>query len=312
MTDNASNFKVALTGYHRLPCACHMVATVLNHTLQLSSVSKTVEKINESSSDIMYVTEIREAVANVKNIVAYFKRTGLNNKLSVSLKQSNETRWNSTLLMLKTFNELRKNTESVLNESGQEQRLVDVNWTVIEILMKFLTPFQTITDILLADKLPTIHKVHQCYHKVMTSMAASLTDTPLLQFLKNRGISCLKQKFEIHDLHILALFLNPKYKSLIPISEAKRQGIQRLAKDLLSTQSCDSMESVICISEGLLVFQLVVYLGNTRTVMIIKKELGSLHPILTTSSWNGKILQQTMNISMKLICMFKHLLILKH
>ena len=80
-------------------------------------------------------------------------------------------------------------------------------------------------------------------------MATSLTDTSLLQFLKNPGMACLKQKFEIHNLHLLALFLNPKYKSLIPISDAKRQDIQRLAKDLLCTQPCDSMESVICISE---------------------------------------------------------------
>ena len=226
-----------------------MVATVLNHTLQQNSMSKTVEKINDNSPDIIYVTEIREAVANVKSIVAYFKRTGLNNKLPVSLKQSDKTRWNSSLLMLNTFNEQRKNVESVLNKSGQEQPLIDVNWTVIEILIKFFTPFQTITDILQADKLPAIHKVYQCYHKVITSMAASLTDTPLLQFLKNRGMACLKQKFEINDLHLLALFLNPKYKSLIPISEAKRQGIQRLAKDLLCTQPCNSMKSVICISE---------------------------------------------------------------
>ena len=148
VTDNASNFKVALAGYHRLPCACHMVATVLNHTLRFNSMSKTVKKINDSSPDIIYITEIREAVANVKSIVAYFKRTGLNNKLPVSLKQSNETRWNSSLLMLKTSKEQRKNVESVLNESGQELRLIGVNWTVTEILIKFLTPFQTITDIL--------------------------------------------------------------------------------------------------------------------------------------------------------------------
>ena len=117
-------------------------------------------------------------------------------------------------------------------------------------------------------------------------MAASLTDTPLLQFLKNHGMACLKQKFEIHDLHLLALFLNPKYKSLIPISEAKRKGIQRLAKDLLCIQPCDSMESLIVSQKTVLVLQLVVYRWNTLTVMIIQKELGSLHPILTMSSWN--------------------------
>ena len=102
---------------------CHVHAIwwqVLNHTLQLNSMSKTVEKIKNSSPDMMYVTEIREAVANVKSIVENFKRTGLNNKLPVLLKQSNEARWNSSLLMLKIFNEQRKNVESVLNESGQE------------------------------------------------------------------------------------------------------------------------------------------------------------------------------------------------
>ena len=66
--------------------------------------------------------------------------------------------------MLKTFNEQWKNVKSVLNESGLEQRSVDVNWTVIEILIKFWTLFQTITDFRPADKLPTIHRVYQCYH----------------------------------------------------------------------------------------------------------------------------------------------------
>ena len=67
--------------------------------------------------------------------------------------------------MLKTFNKQWKNVEFVLNESGQEQRyLVDVNWTVIEILIKFWTFFQTITNVRQADKLPTIHEVYQCCH----------------------------------------------------------------------------------------------------------------------------------------------------
>ena len=40
------------------------------------------------------------------------------------------------------------------------------------------------------------------------------TDSNVLSFLKKRGLQCLEEKFENSDFHLLALFLNPKFKSL--------------------------------------------------------------------------------------------------
>ena len=47
MTDQGSSFKNALFNFHRLPCVCHMLATVIRHTLQLSDLSKTILPMKE-------------------------------------------------------------------------------------------------------------------------------------------------------------------------------------------------------------------------------------------------------------------------
>ena len=97
VTDEGANMKAALTHYKRLPCACHMLATVLRHTLQLESLSKSILPLSPSDKEMQHVHAIQSTIAEVKNVVAYFKRSGLNNQLHISLKQANETRWNSTL-----------------------------------------------------------------------------------------------------------------------------------------------------------------------------------------------------------------------
>ena len=38
VTDEGDNIKSALACYHRLPCACHRISTVLKHTMQLDTV----------------------------------------------------------------------------------------------------------------------------------------------------------------------------------------------------------------------------------------------------------------------------------
>ena len=45
-------------------------------------------------------------------------------------------------------------------------------------------------------------------------MAKVATDSNVLAFLKERGLQCLQEKFTISDFHLLALFVNPKFKSL--------------------------------------------------------------------------------------------------
>ena len=40
VSDNGSNMILALSDFKQIPCACHMLATVLSNTLQTKSLSK--------------------------------------------------------------------------------------------------------------------------------------------------------------------------------------------------------------------------------------------------------------------------------
>ena len=62
------------------------------------------------------------------------------------------------------------------------------------------------------------------------------TDSNVLSFLKKRGLQCLEEKFEISDFHLLALFLNPKFKSLRSpdLTNDDKKRIHDLARSLMS------------------------------------------------------------------------------
>ena len=114
---------LALNEFQRIPCACHMLTTVLSHTLQLKSLSKNYCPINENDPSLSIVEDIKSTVAAVKSITTYFKQTGLNKKLKTSLKQSNDTRWNTTLYMLLSYNECKDEIEAILPSHGKRSYL---------------------------------------------------------------------------------------------------------------------------------------------------------------------------------------------
>ena len=66
-------------------------------------------------------------------------------------------------------------------------------------------------------------------------MTFQTTDCHLLKFLKRRGFQAIDNKFEITPLHKLALFLNPKFKSLNAFKEDEKVMIKKLASDYISS-----------------------------------------------------------------------------
>jgi len=65
LSDNGNNGKVALAIFNRVPCACHMFAIDLHHTLQLQSLSKTVQVMLRDSDGILHVQQIQELVSHL-------------------------------------------------------------------------------------------------------------------------------------------------------------------------------------------------------------------------------------------------------
>lgn len=92
-----------------------------------------------------------------KSLVGYMKRTGDVNKLSKTVVQEIEIRWNTRLLMLisieEQFEEIMKLYEN------EPQRFNNIDRTLLQKMIQFLKPFKTASDELEGDQYPTIHKV---------------------------------------------------------------------------------------------------------------------------------------------------------
>ena len=121
---------------------------------------------------------LRKTVNARKALATYCKKSGLNNKLSCSIKQSNETRWNSLLVMLKSIKKVENEVKNLLEEVGEMKRVDEIDFVFIDILIKFLEIFQEVTLALEGDVHPTIHHVFQWYTKLQRSVARNASDLP--------------------------------------------------------------------------------------------------------------------------------------
>ena len=122
--------------------------------------------------------------------------------------------------------------ESVLKKK-KEQRLEGIDWILVVALINYLAPFEKASKLLEGSLYPTLHKVYQCFCMLQRSLTASPFDSAISKYLKQRGMFCLQKKFIIDDIHLLALFLNPKLKALVPLSTSSRVKVHEQAQNLL-------------------------------------------------------------------------------
>ena len=251
VTDNASNLKLALAAYKRIPCSCHVLATVVGNVLQPSRSATAALPLDASDYDI--VDKIEDCLAQCKSVTAFCKRSGMNNQLKKSLKQSCETRWNSILYMLESILDAKNELIEKLDRRGEASRLSGVDIGLVKSLIDFLTPFEKMTKVLEGDGAPTLHKVYQCFCVIERSMKFSPLDSAIVHYLKKQGTLCLQKKFLINDIHLLALFFNPKFKSLTPLTSAEKKKVhchaQQLIENCISNVSNDDLCEISAVAE---------------------------------------------------------------
>ena len=121
-TDRGSNIVCALKNDTRVDCIAHILNTVV--TTALARAGEEVEILLD----------------NCKNLVRYVKKTSLQDNLKKTLKQSCDTRWNSTFTMLHSVKEaLPKLTEIFTDDHPRQlHRVTCINTGLLEKLEAFL------------------------------------------------------------------------------------------------------------------------------------------------------------------------------
>ena len=121
--------------YNRMAC--------LSHSLQL-----VMKEIDKQPAYNRVMTKAQALVKKVKKSSSIVQK--ILNKTKKVLITSCPTRWNSSLLMLNRFLELKSTLNDILDEEGIDSLLAS-EWSTIDAICKILEPFAVYTNILQAN-----------------------------------------------------------------------------------------------------------------------------------------------------------------
>jgi hypothetical protein len=231
ITDNASAMIKASASDDWISCAAHNLNLVQFHSFKNLGNNSALCKANL-------------LIYNCKELVSYAKRSGLQNLLSLTLKQSIDVRWDSELIMLESI----KKNYSQLSTLAQNNLtllkfLENINESLLSALINLLTPFFTQRLALCEESSPTFHLVLPTKKSLLKHCQIKDSDSMIIKSLKEKLPENLNKYFKTTETHFAATVLYPACKSLRNLAneDEKRDAIQllkNLAKNIIvSNQS---------------------------------------------------------------------------
>lgn len=226
VTDRGANIVKALEHEIRLSCADHVINNVLSKATDNTPV-------------------VAEVFRVASKLVKYTKKSNVFRQLETTLKADCPTRWNTKFDMcysiLKNYGQLT----SILQETGQINRLNGLSSPVLTEIVGFLELFKTATVELEKSK-PTLYLVFPYFLAFVKKCVHSEMDSDILKsFKSNVKIQLDNVMFPIISIrHKVATFLYPPCRMMSMTTDAERQEIVDFIKTLvLRTVSAVSTEN---------------------------------------------------------------------
>ena len=219
-TDNASSMKLAFSEEEWISCSAHNMN--LLHKNSFKSM-KTDYKFNSVSETIKFS----------KELVRYFKQSGLQSELETKLKQSISVRWDTKYLMLDSINKNLKQIKDIaLSNTKVWQIFVKIDENILKQLIEFLKPFYDMRLTLCKDNTPTLHLVLPTKCKMILLCESIDSDSNEMKKLKSIYKMNIQKYFKISIHHKIATVLYPPLKELKNLlsKEEKKESIESLAK----------------------------------------------------------------------------------
>lgn len=162
------------------------------------------------------------------------------------------TRWNSTFAMLQRLLEQTSCIVAVISDDSCSKAAVNTlknyvftmdEHTLVEKVVKVLEPFLKATNILCAEKNPTMQKVIPVIMKLKKCIKIDEEDPDAIKTLKLKMISELESRTQDTEIAMMACMLNPYTKNLDFLETDQR----------VSAHSCLLKEALACSSNGLVI-----------------------------------------------------------
>jgi hypothetical protein len=109
-------------------------------------------------------------IEDCKTLVRYFKKTGLNRKLTTTLKQDVSTRFNSVYTMLQSIDDVYDEVTIELTAADNITYLGNIKRKSLKLVCKELKRFDEATKKMAVEKEETLHLVLPILHELKTKM----------------------------------------------------------------------------------------------------------------------------------------------
>ena len=229
VTDNASNITAAVSRLDevedRQSCFAHTLNLCVRHAIKNDATTKTVVK--KVKDIVSFFRSSNNAVDELKEIHS------MKNTKFYKLKQDVETRWNSTYMMLESFEKQRVAVSTVLGNKGKVHLcLTDSELITLDEILVVLKPFFEITQEISSEQHTSLSKMIpmvQILHKKL----ASKSHLGLSYELKYQ-LQSYFDELEQQTFAKFATFLDPRFKDVF-FNKEKKAEVKKSISDYLES-----------------------------------------------------------------------------
>ncbi|KAK8740008.1 hypothetical protein OTU49_003317, partial [Cherax quadricarinatus] len=191
------------------------------------SVNQLLKQDNQTAKEISINLE------KFREIIRLINRENM--KVSKLLEMdlvNSETDWRDTLKMVERVCRARSELLTVIQEQRLRESLSTESEGQMRHLITLLSPFKTAVEDMECCEVATLHKVVPWLVHLRDTCACSDGDTGALVILKEAMMRTLDQNEDLHLLHKVAVFFNPRMNSLRTISQEDRELVRKEVKRL--------------------------------------------------------------------------------
>jgi len=150
-----------------------------------------------------------------------------------SLKSACPTRWNSTLYMIESVVQLKREAHNALKRIGRvDLCLRNDELDFLSELITFFEPFKDLTK-LFSYSAPTLSAIPLMKMRIRKNCSIESIDDPIIKLTKEAVLAKIDERFPETDAVKLHQLLDPETKGLIPRLEATR-----ILEDAITVTSC--------------------------------------------------------------------------
>ncbi|CAL4125865.1 unnamed protein product, partial [Meganyctiphanes norvegica] len=128
------------------------------------------------------------------------------------------------------------------HKPSELRRVTAINFDLLKELTEFLSKFAEATKMFDAENTPALHLVIPKMKMLEKHCEPNRDDFPSMKSVKKTASSFISSKFKPHILHKVAVFLNPKQKSMRVLSKEDQDLVLSYVNEKIDSLSRSSFE----------------------------------------------------------------------